>query len=405
MIPVTERKENTLCIGTFGGFCLFWNDRNLTDGPREGDSQIVRFLEALLHFGDKGLEKSLLKEILFDGRNVDDMSHGIRTVLYNTKKKLEKGGLPKMDYIISRNGRYYWNKAIPVLEDAQEFERLYQKAKKESDPEARLQLFTEAASFYTGEFLPLQAQMIWVFNEDKRYGEMFDDIAERCAELLRESGNYHQLESLGNYASEMRPFMGWETLTLEALCAQERIEEAHHLYESAENQYMSELGIKPFYGNTVYLEKLGKGITGHTYAGIDEIVEAIAGADVEARGGYICSWPVFQGICRMAGRVAERSGESDYLMLATIVDGEGKPIQDTKKLKTLSPKLADSICHSIRRSDAVCRYGDGQFLVLLVNISLEDCSIVQKRIDNSFVAGSKKTGVVYSCRNLREGLL
>lgn len=66
-----------------------------------------------------------------------------------------------------------------------------------------------------------------------------------------------------------------------------------------------------------------------------------------------------------------------------------------EQLEQLAGRLGDAICKSIRRGDAVNRYGKGQYLVLLVNTTLESCAIVQKRINYNFLVGRQRTGVQY----------
>lgn len=113
------------------------------------------------------------------------------------------------------------------------------------------------------------------------------------------------------------------------------------------------------------------------------------------RGGYLCSYPVFQGIYRMVGRMMERGGQSVYLMLCTVVDGKGNPLEDVVILEEFTGRLGDAILNSVRRSDAVTRYGRGEYLVLLVNTTREDCDKIQKRINYRFIIGRQRTGVQY----------
>ena len=113
------------------------------------------------------------------------------------------------------------------------------------------------------------------------------------------------------------------------------------------------------------------------------------------KGGYFCSYPVFQGIYRMIGRVMERGGQSVHLMLCTIVDSKGNPMKDGPMLAELSGRLGDAICASVRRSDAVSKYGKGQYLVLLMNTTRENCRILQKRINDHFIIRRQRTGLEY----------
>ncbi len=63
-------------------------------------------------------------------------------------------------------------------------------------------------------------------------------------------------------------------------------------------------------------------------------------------------------------------------------------------------RLGDAICHSIRHGDAVNRYGKGQYLILLVNITRENCEIVSKRINSNFLTGRQRTGVQYTVNSV-----
>ncbi len=386
--------NDTLYVKMLGGFSMTYKGREIGTGPKSRDSQFVRLLEAVIFSGQKGFRRSQLEDILFEEREINDVSHMLRTIIYNTKKRLEKEGLPPASYIENRDGSYYWTDEIPVEIDARVFERIYKEAEDEKDPDVRLRLYLEAVDKYTGEFLPLQTQMIWVAQEDRHYRNIFCNCVQNAAALLRMNKDYSQLENLGLYASKIQPLSEWESLTMEALISMGRDEEARKLYEATESYYMDELGFRPTFSTMNLLEKLS-GQLEHKYALLDEIQMALTGSHDQVPGGFVCSYPAFQGIYRMVERMTERGGQSIYLMLCTIVDKKGDPMRDGALLDRLNGKLLDAIWHSVRRSDAVCRYGKGQFLTLLVNTSREDCNIVQKRINYHFLSGTQRAGVQY----------
>lgn len=58
-------------------------------------------------------------------------------------------------------------------------------------------------------------------------------------------------------------------------------------------------------------------------------------------------------------------------------------------------RLEESICTSIRNSDVVNHYSKGQYLVLLINTTREDCAVIQKRINYKFLTDRQRTGVRY----------
>ena len=43
----------------------------------------------------------------------------------------------------------------------------------------------------------------------------------------------------------------------------------------------------------------------------------------------------------------------------------------------------------------MCQYGKGQFLVLLVNTSWENCGVIQRRINQRFNQGRSRIGIQY----------
>lgn len=182
---------------------------------------------------------------------------------------------------------------------------------------------------------------------------------------------------------------------MEALVGMGRYDEASNLYSKTVDVYFEERGLKPSKRLLEMLNNLGEQVE-HQYDVLDNIQNSLNEDRESVKGGYLCSFPVFQGIYRMVYRMMERGGQSVYLMLCTIVDSKGNPMRDGEKLDELSGRLGDAICHSIRHGDAVNRYGKGQYLVLLVNITRENCEIVSKRINRNFLTGRQRTGVQYT---------
>ena len=127
----------------------------------------------------------------------------------------------------------------------------------------------------------------------------------------------------------------------------------------------------------------------HRYEVLDAIQSDLSGdCEKEDGGGYVCTYPVFQGIYHMVRRIMERGGQSVYLMLCTVVDSRGNPMKDGPMLEELSERLGEAICQSVR-------HGKGQYLVLLINTTRENCEIVQRRINYHFIVGRQRTGVQY----------
>ena len=390
----TKEGDNILHVQMFGNFAMTWNGKPVTGGSKSRETQFVYLMQLLLHSREKGISRDRLEHILFEDRDIADIHHAARSVIYNAKKKLKAAGLPEVNYIRQNQGVYYWTEEIPVEEDAARMDKLWQGAQEAADPRQALELYMEACRCYTGEFLGAQAGIIWAAQEARRYRSMFCACVERAAQLLRETQDYQQMERLGIYASKVSPLADWETITMEALMAMGRYEDARKLYDNTVDLYFQEQGLRPSGRMMELLDKLGSQM-GHHYEVLDEIQGKLTEGSGSPSGGYLCPYPVFQGIYRMVARMMERGGQSVYLMLCTVVDSKGIPMREGPLLGELSQRLEEAIRLSVRRGDAINRYGAGQYLLLLVNTTRENCRILQKRINCRFLTGRQRTGVQY----------
>lgn len=394
MAAIADRRSDVLYVKMLGGFSMSYNGKTIAGSSKSSISQNNALLQILIHSREKGVTRDRLEELLFGDREVDNAHHSLRSVIYNAKKYLEKAGLPKLNYIISEKDAFYWTNEIEVVEDAYEFEKLYMKAGEETDPRRRLESYLKASYEYGGEFLPMQTNNVWAVRESMRYEKIFAECVENAGRILREFEDYERMKELGQYASVIAPLSDWESLTMEALVRMRKYDDAIRLYEHTVNYYLDELGIHPSGKIVEWFEHLGKGIT-HQHSVLEEIQKDLNGNDSESSGGFLCIYPVFQGIYRSNRRLLDRMGTSSYLMLCTILDGKGNPMKEGTVLDRLSDRLIESARTSVRRGDTLCSYGKGQCLILLVNTSREDCSIVQQRINKSFIVGRQRISIKY----------
>lgn len=390
----TRQEPAVLQVKMFGGFDMTWSGGAERKHKKLGDTQFAQLMQIILHYRDRGVSRAFLEETLFGDRDLEDVHHTLQSVIYNAKKRLASMGLPPANYIYMEQGRFYWTKDVPVVEDAARFDELYALAEAAKTPAEALGLYTEACYCYTGEFLSMNASVIWAAQESRRYRLQFYDCMEKAVALLREKQDWFQMEALGIHGAKAAPFADWETVTMEALTAMGHYEEALRLYTDTVDMYFREQGLRPSRTLLDSLEKLSA-LMDHSCALLDDIQ---AGLEEPGKisGGYFCSYPVFQGIYHMHRRTMSRAGITAHLILCTIVDGKGNPMRDGAILESLSARLKEAICGSVRVGDAVCQYGKGQFLVLLMNATLENCAIVEKRIDSRFYQGRQRTGVEYN---------
>lgn len=394
MGKITEREGKCLQVQMFGSFSMFWDGKRINASAKSSESQFMYLMQMLLHNREEGVSRDNLEQVLFGDRDIDDIHHALRSVIYNAKRKLKAAGLPEGKHIIQKKGVYYWSGSVAVEEDAERFQELCRKADAETNSGKRLQLYLEACQCYTGDFLANQAATLWVAQETKKYRGMFCVCVEKAVALLREEGDFRQMKELGMYAAQINPMSDWETVTMEALMSMGQYEEAQKLYDDTVEMYFREQGLRPSDRLMKLFNDLGSRMN-HQYDTLDNIQKSLEEEAEVFDGGYVCAYPVFLGIYRMMVRMMERGGQSVYLMLCRVVDSKGNPMKDGTVLDELSIRLGDAIRMSVRHSDVLSKYGKGQYLVLLVNTTRENCSIIQKRINWNFLVGRQRTGVRY----------
>ena len=377
-----SENNNVLYVRMLGGFSMDFDGRRLQENFRE-NSQVALLLQTILHYRNTGVDRNLLIRTLFGDQELDNVSHSLRSSLYVAKKKLRELGLPDIEYFRRENNTIFWTDEIDVIEDAEEFEQSFFRAMQVSDQEDRLLMMIATARLYTGEFLPQTEDTVWIPKEAERLRGFFHRCMWEISFLSTQQRQYVELYETGVYASSVDPYACWEALALKALVGMDQYEEAELLYNSTLKKYIGKFGSRT--AKTVRdLElEFGKYMM-FQHEGIAAIQDRLALRDEQTRGGFYCSFPVFQGLYRSVERVMIRFGGFIFLMLCTLVDKDGKPIPTGDRLEELSEKLRETLIRSVRHSDTITRYSKGQFLVLLFGTSEENCSIVTDRIEADF---------------------
>jgi len=393
-----EKTAAPLVVKMLGGFSMSYAGAEIIDG-RQAGSQFCGLMEAVLYCHRTGAERAVIKEILFEDREVDDIQHAIRNVIYNAKRRLAAAGLPGENLIEVRKGIYYWTDKVPLELDTEQMEDLSGEAAAETDPARQLDLLLRAVRLYRGPFLDQLSSAVWAAHEARRLREVFRGCVSRAAELLRAQKCYKELRELGEIAAATDPYADWEVLIVEALSALGRYEEAERFCEKTIDLYIEEHGQR----SSSYVRALANRLSAsliHRHEDLEDIQEKLVEQQTETRGGFACSYPAFQEVYRILARTMDRQRDRIFIMLCTVVDGKGNPMKEGAKLEELSDKLSAAIVRSVRHSDTVTRYGKGQFLVLLVNTTRENCSVVQSRVNKNFLVGRQRTGVEYAIKSV-----
>ena len=397
-------NNGILKVRMLGEFSMTWDDKEICGGSKAADAQFTRLLQLLMHYRKDGIERTKLQSLLFNDSNSDDVHHLLRTVIYNTRKKLKNSGLPDVNFIEFRDGRYFWTDEIPVEIDAEVFESLCAEAANEEDENAKLDKYMAAVSAYKGTFLPNQTRLSWVAAEESRYKELFTNCIEEAVTMLRLRNDFKGLEALGRMAAVANPLSDWEFLMLESYIHTGRIQEAQKLYENTFDLYQNRLGTLSLFDFTKQMENFFE-MSDRMYSDLDDIVDEMRDDwwTEASEHGYYCAYPVFRGIYHI---VKWRMSLPDYqptpfLILCSVEKPRFKSEKEAATFEKYTEWAKRAICESASNDTAICRYCKGQFLILAIRGSKEKCRNFEARIRRHFKAnGCSKNVLSFEVKQL-----
>ena len=393
-----KSEKNAIIVKTLGSYSVSYKGAEIALGSRD-ESQVGLLMLLMFHLGKEGASRSLIKTTLFEDRDIEDVSHAIRNVLYNMRKNLKAHGLPDASFVKQSKGIYYWTDEVPIVEDAREFERLTQEAFLETNPAKQAAKLADACKSYSGRFFAGRDNVPWIYQEGERYRDLFHQAATTLMEYYKDTHKYKAMYDLAVYAVSVDPFAEWEIYVVEALTCLGRFSDSERYYEDTIDLYLKEYGARSNEHVRDFIRRLGEHLF-HDHEDIDEIQSKLTNSDDLGGRGYYCSLPVFQELYRNIERTMRRNADKIFLMLCTIVDSKGNPMREGPKLSELSERFKTAAVASVRHTDTVTKYGQGQYLILLINTTAENCRVVEQRINDTFLSSRQRTGISYSIKGL-----
>ena len=234
----------------------------------------------------------------------------------------------------------------------------------------------------------------WVVSVQVKLKKLYDRCVKQLLETYALQENFDKLYKVSHKADTLYPYDNWQTYEMQALIELGKSKEALKLYEDTEALMFEELGVSVSNDMTKQLDKLGEQVKNSTDV-ISEVKKNLDTTKEDIEGAFYCTYPIFVESYRYIKRVIRRSGQSAWLMLCTITDGKGFALNDSDRLSLLSDELSEAIRTSARGGDMYARYSNNQYVVLLLDITQEDCVLVQARINENLSKESRKRYIKY----------
>ena len=370
-----------LKVQMLGGLSLMYGEEPISFS-RNTTTKAMKLLQILLYYGEKGISRNKLIENLYKAEELADAPNSLRVTSYRLKKMLVNMGLPEHNYIRISKGIYFWNGPMRTVVDIHQFCDLIQRAEEETDMEKQMQFLREACLLYKGELLPDSSEEEWVLIEGVQLKKMYSGALQQLCEYLWNKEEYEEILRLCEPACAMYPFDEWQAVRIDCFMAMNRYQEAMKEYESTAKLFFEELGISPSEKMIDQFKYMSERMSS-TPQTIRGIKSRLREEEIEA-GAFYMTLPSFRDSYRLVRRIMERNGQSVYLMLCSLVDSKGAPLEDADKLSAMSGELMSAIKHCLRKGDSFTRYNPSQFLILLVGTNKENCGLIFERIERYF---------------------
>lgn len=392
-------KKSVLKVQMFGAYSIEYEGKPISF-ERNTATKINQLMQILLQAGEKGVARAKLLSDLFGDEEMSNPANSLRATVFRLRRLLAAAGLPEDEYVTIKGGSYYWTSEIPYELDAHQFEELLKKAEKENDLEKKKSYIEEACELYRGEFLPQLGAEEWAVVLNVYYKNLFSNAMRALCQILKDEKDYKKLYHCAEKAAIIYPLEDWQIWQMDSLIAMDRQDEAMVLYETTTELLYKELGLTP----SDQMKERFRQLEVYQHDKADHVNEIQEGLNQREKddGAFFCSYLSFMEGYRYVRRVIERSGQSAYLLLCTMTDGKGVPLEKGERLGKVAEELEQAIRNSLRRGDMFTRYSDNQFLMLLLGIRQEDCAIVVERINGYFEKASRKNYLKYSTAPISE---
>lgn len=374
--------DHSLKVKMLGGFSLYYHGREIAL-DRSTASKSMQLLQLLfINIESGGIAKKSLADALYGHEEVENKNGSLNNTIFRLKRQLKTAGLPEANYVIIKRGICRWeNESLPVEVDAISFEKAILEGQREMDRDARMECYLKACRMYTGEFLPNMIAEDWVAVRNVHYQDLYTDSLQELCGWLQERERFEEIYQLTSTAASIYPFSDWALWQIDSLVMMSRFREAMAIYEKVTKLFFDELGLPPSPEMLSRAHLMARRIS-QSSGVIQDIKQRIRERE-KIPGAYYCTYPSFVDLYHVISRMMERNGMSVYLMLCTLrYTGDG--ISPEEREQEVSEVLRVSIMEVLRRGDFYTRYNRLQFLVMLPEISQENCAKVSARIDRCF---------------------
>lgn len=373
----------TLQVQMLGQFTLRYGDRTISDSDDRSRRVWSLLAYMLYNHGRSFAQEELIHLYWSNSEKSADPGNALKSIFHRIRTALDKlqPGLGRL-LIRRKAGRYFWNNAMSLSLDIEDFEAHFHAAEAAGDDDVRLAEYQAALALYAGDPLPRVTDEIWTIPIVAYYHSLYTRAAAGAIELLEKQERTAEAVALCRRAIHIEPYQEdlYEHL-MRGLLRTGDMKGAMSVYEEMSEQLFAHFGVMPSETLRTLYRQATRTVNDRTLT-MDEVCSQLA-EPAPHGGAMVCEYDFFKILYRAEARSIARNGHSANICLLSVSGKDGEMLA-RRSLDPAMNNLQVLVQNNLRRGDAIARCSISQYIILLPQANYENSRMVADRLVSAF---------------------
>lgn len=373
----------TLQVQMLGQFTLRYGDRTISDSDDRSRRVWSLLAYMLYNHGRSFAQEELIHLYWSNSEKSADPGNALKSIFHRIRTALDKlqPGLGRL-LIRRKAGRYFWNNAMPLSLDIEDFEAHFHAAEAAGDDDVRLAEYQAALTLYAGDPLPRMTDEIWTIPIVAYYHSLYTRAAAGAIELLEKQERTAEAVALCRRAIHIEPYQEdlYEHL-MRGLLRTGDMKGAMSVYEEMSELLLAHFGVMPSETLRTLYRQATRTVNDRTLT-MDEVCSQLA-EPAPHGGAMVCEYDFFKILYRAEARSIARNGHSANICLLSVSGKDGEMLA-RRSLDPAMNNLQVLVQNNLRRGDVIARCSISQYIILLPQANYENSRMVADRLVSAF---------------------
>lgn len=373
----------TLQVQMLGQFTLRYGDRTISDSDDRSRRVWSLLAYMLYNHGRSFAQEELIHLYWSNSEKSADPGNALKSIFHRIRTALDKlqPGLGRL-LIRRKAGRYFWNNAMPLSLDIEDFEAHFHAAEAAGDDDVRLAEYQAALALYAGDPLPRMTDEIWTIPIVAYYHSLYTRAAAGAIELLEKQERTAEAVALCRRAIHIEPYQEdlYEHL-MRGLLRTGDMKGAMSVYEEMSELLFAHFGVMPSETLRTLYRQATRTVNDRTLT-MDEVCSQLE-EPAPHGGAMVCEYDFFKILYRAEARSIARNGHSANICLLSVSGKDGEMLA-RRSLDPAMNNLQVLVQNNLRRGDAIARCSISQYIILLPQANYENSRMVADRLVSAF---------------------